>query len=77
MFTVAAVPGATIIVMIPVVQEVFGFNGEMISLATALYILYDAIGTTMNVMGNGVFVILYNRLFGKMFSGKMTKAPER
>jgi len=77
MFTVAAVPGATIIVMIPVVQEVFGFNGEMISLATALYILYDAIGTTMNVMGNGVFVILYNRLFGKMFSGKMTKAPAR
>lgn len=74
MFTVAAVPGATIIVMIPVMQEVFGFNGEMISLATALYILYDAIGTTMNVMGNGVFVILYNRLFGKMFSGKMTTA---
>jgi Na+/H+-dicarboxylate symporter len=73
MFTVAAVPGATIIVMIPVVQEVLGFNGEMVSLATALYILYDAIGTTMNVMGNGVFVILYNRLFGGLFPSKAAK----
>lgn len=68
MFTVAAVPGATIIVMIPVIQEVLGFNGEMVSLVTALYILYDAIGTTMNVLGNGAFVILYNRLFGRWFT---------
>lgn len=71
MFTVAAVPGGTILVMIPVMQEVFGFNGEMVSLATALYILYDAIGTTMNVLGNGAFAILYNRVFGGMFSKKM------
>lgn len=70
MFTVAAVPGGTIIVMIPMVQEVLGFDGEMVSLVTALYILYDAIGTTMNVLGNGSFVILYNRLFGKLFSTK-------
>lgn len=74
MFTVAAVPGATIIVMTPVIQEVLGFNAEMIGLVTALYILYDAIGTTMNVMGNGAFVVLFNRIFGNMFSGKAAEA---
>ncbi len=74
MFTVAAVPGATIIVMTPVIQEVLGFNAEMIGLATALYILYDAIGTTMNVLGNGAFAVLFNRIFGKMFSGKAVEA---
>lgn len=74
MFTVAAVPGGTIIVMIPLIKGVFGFNGEMISLVTALYILYDAIGTTMNIIGNGAFVILYNRLFGGLVSKKKALA---
>lgn len=70
MFTVAAVPGGTIIIMTPLISEQLGFTGEMISLVTALYILYDAIGTTMNVLGNGVFVVLYNRVFGRLFGEK-------
>lgn len=70
MFTIAAIPGATIIVMAPLIQQIFGFNNEMLGLATALYILYDAFGTTMNVMGNGAFVVLYNRVFGQIFSEK-------
>jgi Na+/H+-dicarboxylate symporter len=74
MFTVAAVPGATILVMTPLIEKVLGFNPEMVGLATALYILYDAIGTTMNVLGNGAFVVLFNRIFGKMFSGKTVEA---
>lgn len=74
MFTVAAVPGATILVMTPLIEKVLGFNAEMVGLATALYILYDAIGTTMNVLGNGAFVVLFNRIFGNMFSGKAVEA---
>ncbi len=70
MFTVAAVPGATIIVMTPLIEQLLGFNAEMVGLATALYILYDAFGTMMNVLGNGAFAVLFNRVFGKMFSGK-------
>jgi Na+/H+-dicarboxylate symporter len=73
MFTVAAIPGATIIVMAPLIQQIFGFNNEMLGLVTALYILYDAFGTTMNVMGNGAFAVLYNRVFGRMFSNKAAK----
>ena len=72
MFTVAAIPGATIIVMAPFIQQVFGFNNEMLGLVTALYILYDAFGTTMNVMGNGAFAVLYNRVFGRMLSNPQT-----
>lgn len=70
MFTVAAIPGGTIIIMVPMLEEVLGFDGEMISLVTALYLLYDAIGTTMNVMGNGVFVVLYDRVFGRLLDKK-------
>ncbi len=70
MFTVAAIPGGGVIIMVPVMSEVLAFDGEMISLVTALYLLYDAIGTSMNVMGNGVFVILYNRIFGGLLSKK-------
>lgn len=72
MFTVAAIPGATIIVMAPFIEQVFGFNNEMLGLVTALYILYDAFGTAMNVMGNGAFVVLYNRFLGRMFSNNST-----
>lgn len=74
MFTVAAVPGATIIVMTPLIEQLLGFNAEMVGLATALYILYDAFGTMMNVLGNGAFVVLFNRVFGKMFSRKAVEA---
>lgn len=72
MFTVAAIPGGTIIIMTPLIAEQLGFSGEMISLVTALYILYDAMGTTMNVVGNGVFVVLYNRVFGRLFANDKT-----
>lgn len=73
-FTVAAVPGATIIVMTPLIERLLGFNAEMVGLVTALYILYDAFGTMMNVLGNGAFVVLFNRIFGQMFSGKAVEA---
>lgn len=55
-FSVAAVPGGGIIVMLPILQQHLGFNGEMLSLITALYILFDPAITMANVMGNGVFV---------------------
>jgi Na+/H+-dicarboxylate symporter len=62
-FAVAAVPGGGILVMMPVLQQYLGFNDEMLSLIMMLYILFDALITTANVMGNNVFAILFTKVY--------------
>ncbi|MBL7481281.1 cation:dicarboxylate symporter family transporter [Legionella bononiensis] len=54
-FSVAAIPGGGIIVMLPILETYLGFNAEMMSLITALYILFDPVITSANVLGNGAF----------------------
>lgn len=54
-FSVAAIPGGGIIVMLPILDQYLGFNTEMLSLITALYILFDPVITSANVLGNGAF----------------------
>ena len=61
-FSVAAVPGGGILVMLPILESHLGFNSEMLSLITALYVLFDPVITSANVMGNGGFAMLLNRL---------------
>ena len=54
-FSVAAVPGGGIIIMLPILESNLGFNTHMMSLITALYILFDPVITSVNVLGNGAF----------------------
>lgn len=54
-FSVAAIPGGGIIVMLPILDMYLGFSGEMMSLITALYILFDPVITSANIFGNGAF----------------------
>jgi len=61
-FSVAAIPGGGIIVMLPILESHLGFNAEMMSLITALYILFDPVITCANVLGNGAFSKLIDRL---------------
>ncbi len=65
-FAVAAVPGGGIIVMLPVLEQHLGFNDEMLSLIMMLYILFDAVSTTANVLGNGAFSVLFTKVFRKI-----------
>jgi len=60
-FSVAAVPGGGILVMLPILESALGFDGEMLSLITALYILFDPIITCANVLGNGGFAMVMDR----------------
>lgn len=65
-FSVAAIPGGGIIVMLPILETYMGFNAEMMSLITALYILFDPVITSANVLGNGAFakmidLVMYRR----------------
>jgi Na+/H+-dicarboxylate symporter len=71
-FSVAAVPGGGILVMLPILESHLGFNGEMMSLITALYILFDPVITSANVLGNGGFSLL----IGKIAAGLKVFRPQ-
>lgn len=64
-FSVAAIPAGGIIVMLPILEQYLGFNAEMLSLITALYILFDPITTSINILGNGSFALIFDRLVSK------------
>jgi Na+/H+-dicarboxylate symporter len=61
-FSVAAIPGGGIIVMLPILEKQLGFTSEMGSLITALYILFDPVITCANIMGNGGFALVISRV---------------
>lgn len=61
-FSVAAIPGGGIIVMLPILESCLGFNAEMLSLITALYILFDPVITSANVLGNGAFSLMIDKI---------------
>jgi Na+/H+-dicarboxylate symporter len=56
------IPGASVLVVLPVLQHYLGFTPEMISLLTTIYILQDPFGTCANVMGNGAFAVILHTL---------------
>jgi Na+/H+-dicarboxylate symporter len=64
-FAVAAVPGGTILVLLQVLEQQMGFSPEMLSLITALYVVFDPIVTTGNVLGHGAFAILFAKVFDR------------
>ncbi len=64
-FSVAAVPGGGILVMLPILETYLGFDPTMLSLMTALYILFDPVITCANVLGNGGFALVMDRFFKK------------
>jgi Na+/H+-dicarboxylate symporter len=73
-FSVAAVPGGGILVMLPILEKYLGFNAEMLSLITALYILFDPVITCANVLGNGGFAQLVDKFYGKLATEKQRDA---
>ena len=68
-FSVAAVPGGGILVMLPILEKYLGFNSEMLSLITALYILFDPVITCANVLGNGAFALGMERVLTGISAG--------
>ena len=63
-FSVAAIPGGGILVMLPILEKYLGFNADMMSLITALYILFDPVITCANVLGNGAFAKMLEKCVG-------------
>jgi Na+/H+-dicarboxylate symporter len=61
-FAVAAVPAGGILVMLPILQNYLNFNPEMLGFITALYVLFDPIITTCNIVGNGALAIFFDKI---------------
>lgn len=76
-FSVAGVPGGGIIVMLPVLESYLGFNDQMLSLITAMYILFDPVITSANVLGNGGFTLVIDKMQTRLFKGKTVSISMR
>jgi len=66
MLAVAGIPGGGIIVMIPILKTILGFDDMMISIITTLYFLQDGLGTAGNVMGDGALMIIVNKILKRL-----------
>ena len=66
MLAVAGIPGGGIIVMIPILKMILGFDDMMISIITTLYFLQDGLGTAGNVMGDGALIIIINKILKRL-----------
>lgn len=75
-FSVAAIPGGGILVMLPILESQFGFTSEMASLITALYILFDPVITCANVLGNGGFAMAMSKIQALTMKEKLQPAAE-
>jgi Na+/H+-dicarboxylate symporter len=62
-FAVAAVPGGGVLVMLPILEKYLHFSPDMLSLITALYVIFDPIITSVNIFGNGAFTVGFTTLF--------------
>ena len=61
-FSVAAVPGGGVFVMLPILEKYLEFNDDMMSMIVALYILFDPIITSANILGNSAFAVAISKL---------------
>lgn len=65
-FAVAAVPAGGILVMLPILQQFFGFTASMSATITAIYIFLDPIITMANVFGNNLFTLVLCKIDNKI-----------
>jgi len=66
-FAVAAVPGGGVLVIVPVLEKCFDFTPEMTGLLTAMYILFDSVNSGANVLGNGAFAVLLQKVWHRFY----------
>jgi len=65
-FSVAAVPAGGVIVMIPILERYFGMNSDMLSMLTALYVMFDCFITPVNIAGNSALTSALYKAFTKV-----------
>ena len=56
------VPGGAIMASIGVLQQIFGFNEQMLELMIVLYVALDSFWTACNVAGDGAISVIINKM---------------
>ncbi len=59
------IPGGSIFIILPILQQYLGLSYELSSVLTTIYILQDPISTCTNVLGNGAFSVFLSKLCKK------------
>lgn len=77
MFAVSGIPGGAIIVMIPILVDLFNFTPDMVSVITTLYLLLDSFETAGNVMGDGALIIIVDKILKRMGFARTHESSEK
>lgn len=72
-FTVTAVVGGAVFILLPLVESELNFGPEMISIFITLNMLFDPIVTSSNILGNGGLYLIFEKIFKKFTSNSVTK----
>ncbi len=70
MFAISGVPGGGIIVILPLLRSILGFDPAMEGIIHTLYLLQDSFGTAANVMSDGGLIIILNKILKKLTISK-------
>jgi Na+/H+-dicarboxylate symporter len=62
-FSSASIPGGGGLILIPLLESHFHFTTDMLGLTTTLNLMFDPMITAMNVLGNGVFAIVFAKIY--------------
>lgn len=73
-FAAAGIPGGSALIFVPIFENLFGFSAPMLTAITAIYVLFDPIATSSNVFGHGMFAILFEKVYKKIFKRKNIEA---
>ena len=72
-FAVAGVPAGGILAMLPILEKIMGFNEEMLTLILSIYIIFDPITTSINVLSNGSFAVLVIKIYKRIIHSFTSK----
>ncbi|WPX97734.1 cation:dicarboxylate symporter family transporter [Candidatus Fokinia crypta] len=64
-FSGSGLPSGGIFIIAPILGEYLNFTSEALGIMTAIYIVMDSIGTVGNIVGNNLFVIIFDRIYSK------------
>ncbi|MDR3144009.1 MAG: dicarboxylate/amino acid:cation symporter [Puniceicoccales bacterium] len=74
-FAGAGVPSGTIMVTVPILKDIFGFDDAMVAFTIALYGVIDPVATMGNVTANNFFIVIFQRarnFLKRKFSARRT-----
>ena len=66
-FAAAGIPGGSALIFVPLFESIFGFSAQMSAAVLTIYFLFDPVATSSNVFGHGMFAILFEKIYCKLF----------